>query len=633
MEVLMEMDEKQMRAAGMQFADIAKLMTSLQELKPGQDSEYATSFLASRDESQSAVTSHLLPLTQLQAGMLKQSWMQVQEDGCQMLGSFLCQHFYEVQPDTAAASGMDWSQVVKAIGFAIDRLDDLEKTRSKLVRLGRNHASWGTKEEHLHQMKGAFILALRSLFPQGFSSELEQAWGLVYDFVSKAMTDGLLEEAASFEGSVQTNHPVPARAGGCPFMQQSGAHGRDASRGSCPFISSQTSAVNKHVQSSLALSVSKKASKTSTTPVDKGTLTIPFTEVQLAVLKRSWKQIQVDHCQKLAGFLCQHFYEVQPDTAAASGMDWSQVVKAIGLAVDCLDDLKKTKAKFVRLGRNHARWGTKEHHLAEMKGAFGLALRSMFQEEFTAELEQAWNLVYDFVSEAMAVGMLQESMTDGSNLKQSGAQADCAASPPVPPLPSSRVEVHPPNPTLLTGICKRVVEMGKGVSSDGAEQVVMEDLSTSTPTASMAPTTSHKAIPLTQSQEAALKQSWQQVQEDDCQLLGDQLCQKFYNDDVEAVAGSRMDWAQVVQAIGSVVDRLEDLGKVKAKLMRLGGSHARWGTKEHQFNEVKIAFLLALRSAFGDAITPDAETAWALACDFVVKAMVEGLNQAATATS
>jgi hypothetical protein len=59
---------------------------------------------------------------------------------------------------------MDWPAVIKAIGYAVDSLDDLGKATLKLRRLGAKHASLGTQEHQLHQMRSVFMMALRTFF-------------------------------------------------------------------------------------------------------------------------------------------------------------------------------------------------------------------------------------------------------------------------------------------------------------------------------------------------------------------------------------------------------------------------------------------------------------------------------------
>jgi len=127
--------------------------------------------------------------------VLKQSWQQIQEDDCQTLGSCLCDHFYQGRPEAKMATRMDWSQVIKAVGSVVDNLEDLEKSRSKLTRLGKQHGHWGTKAHQFYDLKFSLLRAIQTTSVADFGTDLEIAWSRVYDFVSAAMLDGLAEAA------------------------------------------------------------------------------------------------------------------------------------------------------------------------------------------------------------------------------------------------------------------------------------------------------------------------------------------------------------------------------------------------------------------------------------------------------
>lgn len=141
-----------------------------------------------------------LLMTDAMHRLLKESWQQLQVDNCEHLGNLLSQHFFKQAPESASTCGMDWSAVIRAIAFPIDRLDELASAERGLTRLGKNHARWQTKEYQFQEMKRAFLDSLRDFFGKSFTADLELAWALLYDFVSGAMVDGLKEAQAEFRG-------------------------------------------------------------------------------------------------------------------------------------------------------------------------------------------------------------------------------------------------------------------------------------------------------------------------------------------------------------------------------------------------------------------------------------------------
>jgi len=211
MESLMELDESLMKEIGISGVDIPKLKDHLEMIGHmiSQNTQPANSgcpFASSISQcptprsaemntapghQRSQAMMNIIPLTEPLVALLKESWLQIQMDGCEHLGKLLAEIFFNNNPEIASASGMEWNKVIKAIGLVVDHLDNLDGAEKKLARLGANHARWRTKEQDLQHMKVAFLSAINSFFGDECTADIELAWSHVYDFVAAAMMSGL----------------------------------------------------------------------------------------------------------------------------------------------------------------------------------------------------------------------------------------------------------------------------------------------------------------------------------------------------------------------------------------------------------------------------------------------------------
>ena len=64
-----------------------------------------------------------------------------------------------------------------------------------LQELGRRHMSYGVKEEHYETFSDALMWTLQNVLGADFYPEVEEAWGVFFQVLSRAMIDGA-EKAA-----------------------------------------------------------------------------------------------------------------------------------------------------------------------------------------------------------------------------------------------------------------------------------------------------------------------------------------------------------------------------------------------------------------------------------------------------
>jgi hemoglobin-like flavoprotein len=70
---------------------------------------------------------------------------------------------------------------------------------------------------------------------------------------------------------------------------------------------------------------------------------------------------------------------------------------------------------------------------------------------------------------------------------------------------------------------------------------------------------------------------------------------------------------KLIAMLGIVVSRLDRLGELVPAVEELGRRHARYGVEDEHYDTVGAALLSTLRAGLGDALTREAEEAWALA--------------------
>jgi hemoglobin-like flavoprotein len=69
----------------------------------------------------------------------------------------------------------------------------------------------------------------------------------------------------------------------------------------------------------------------------------------------------------------------------------------------------------------------------------------------------------------------------------------------------------------------------------------------------------------------------------------------------------------LMDMIGMAVSRLDRLPEIVPTLEELGRRHAAYGVTDAHYDAVGEVLLGTLRTGLGDALSPDAETAWAIA--------------------
>jgi|GEM_PF-135548 len=80
-------------------------------------------------------------------------------------------------------------KLMKMIGFAVSKLNDLDSLIPELHGLGRRHATYGVQASHYETVGAAFLDTLKQGLGDDFTEPVRDAWVSVYGVLSKVMTE------------------------------------------------------------------------------------------------------------------------------------------------------------------------------------------------------------------------------------------------------------------------------------------------------------------------------------------------------------------------------------------------------------------------------------------------------------
>jgi len=158
---------------------------------------------------------------------VQMSWVHVKNLGTDKVGEVFYKKFFLLRPDAKNlfslsvraryrdwASGEDedendldnspalrklWAKVIDAVGSAVAGLQDVGKLVPMLQQLGVRHFSYGMKEEYFQDASAVLIEVLKEGLKEKFTGEIEQAWVMVYAWMTATMVAGLRSAQAEVD--------------------------------------------------------------------------------------------------------------------------------------------------------------------------------------------------------------------------------------------------------------------------------------------------------------------------------------------------------------------------------------------------------------------------------------------------
>ncbi|KAM9708694.1 LOW QUALITY PROTEIN: x globin [Menidia menidia] len=160
-------------------------------------------------------------------------------------------------------------------------------------------------------------------------------------------------------------------------------------------------------------------------PEDAATAARPGRE-QIHMIKESWKVIR-DDIAKVGIIMFVRLFETHPeckdvfflfrDVEDLEGLRTSRELRAHGLrvmsfiekSVARLEQLDRLEALAVELGRSHYHYNAPPKYYGYVGAEFICAVQPILKERWTAELEEAWKTMFQYVSGLMQQGYQEES--------------------------------------------------------------------------------------------------------------------------------------------------------------------------------------------------------------------------------
>jgi len=112
-----------------------------------------------------------------------------------------------------------FAKVINAIGCTVAGLQESDKLVPLLTNLGMRHISYRVREEFWPVLSKAMNITLRDLLGEAFTQEVENAWNIVYGFMSQIMIQGLRRAIELSQETKSSAGGSVASHGGDPVEQ------------------------------------------------------------------------------------------------------------------------------------------------------------------------------------------------------------------------------------------------------------------------------------------------------------------------------------------------------------------------------------------------------------------------------
>ena len=132
-------------------------------------------------------------MTPEQKQLVKDSWskvMPIKETAADLFYTRLFETCPEVKPYFKGDMQEQGRKLMAMLNTLVTGLDDLEGLLEPLRRSGMAHAAYGVRAEDYDKVGEAFLWTLERGLGDAFTSEVRQAWKVVYGTVAAVMIGG-----------------------------------------------------------------------------------------------------------------------------------------------------------------------------------------------------------------------------------------------------------------------------------------------------------------------------------------------------------------------------------------------------------------------------------------------------------
>lgn len=135
-------------------------------------------------------------MTEDQKIMVQESWEKVipiSDTAAELFYGKLFELDPSVKPMFSTDIKVQGKKLMSTITLAVKGLDDLDKLVPVVQKLGRDHVSYGVKDEHYDTVGNALIWTLGQGLGESFTDDLKNAWLEVYTILATTMKDAAAE--------------------------------------------------------------------------------------------------------------------------------------------------------------------------------------------------------------------------------------------------------------------------------------------------------------------------------------------------------------------------------------------------------------------------------------------------------
>jgi len=317
-----------------------------------------------------------------------------------------------------------WSKVIYAVGSSVSGLRNPSRLVLELNAVGMRHAGYNVNEEYFALVGEALIMALRK-HVNGLTSETEEAWTKVFEFIANATKSGL--QSVHFQQRALKDKQLKTGDASKTLLK--------SSRRSAGVVSKPLDPPSSKKFAPMVRVKPEALSPTAASPTFGGpALGIVPSPGAIVTVQQSWHAVQELGIANVGEILYKHLFRIAPVTKKLFPLsvrmkyrDWTsssteevdddfdkspalrnlfaKVVEAVGSAVAGLHNISRLIFELNALGMRHINYNMQEEYFEYGGQALVLTLQDGLGPALSEEIKQAWISVYEFISANIISGL------------------------------------------------------------------------------------------------------------------------------------------------------------------------------------------------------------------------------------
>jgi hemoglobin-like flavoprotein len=112
---------------------------------------------------------------------------------------FFYERLFELNPEArmlfAGNMQNQRGKFMATLSFIVESLDQPQTLRATTLRLGREHAKYGTSDAHYAVVGDALLWALEQALGPAYTPEVDRTWVKIYSLLTELMKEGARDES------------------------------------------------------------------------------------------------------------------------------------------------------------------------------------------------------------------------------------------------------------------------------------------------------------------------------------------------------------------------------------------------------------------------------------------------------